>query len=48
MGSRHAAASGLPIVQAEWAGGRAAHDVGGLELGPINRHEYDLALWGIR
>lgn len=27
------------------AGGRAAHDVGGLEFGPIDRHEHDLALW---
>jgi hypothetical protein len=27
------------------AGGRAAHDVGGLAFGPIDRHEHDLALW---
>jgi hypothetical protein len=27
------------------AGGRAAHDVGGLDLGPIDRREHDLALW---
>jgi Nitrile hydratase beta subunit len=27
------------------AGGRAAHDVGGLGFGPIDRHEHDLALW---
>jgi len=27
------------------AGGRAAHDVGGLELGAIDRAEHDLALW---
>ena len=27
------------------AGGRASHDVGGLEFGPIDRHEHDLALW---
>ena len=27
------------------AGGRAVHDVGGLELGPIDREEHDLALW---
>jgi hypothetical protein len=27
------------------AGGRASHDIGGLELGPIDRHEHDLALW---
>ena len=27
------------------AGGRAVHDVGGLELGPIDRHEHDPALW---
>ena len=26
-------------------GGRAVHDVGGLDFGPINRHEHDLALW---
>ncbi len=24
---------------------RAVHDVGGLDLGPIDRHEHDLALW---
>ncbi len=27
------------------AGGRAVHDVGGLTMGPIDRHEHDLALW---
>jgi hypothetical protein len=27
------------------AKGRAAHDVGGLDFGPIDRHEHDLALW---
>lgn len=27
------------------AGGRAAHDVGGLQFGPIDRSEHDLALW---
>jgi hypothetical protein len=27
------------------AGGRAVHDVGGLDFGPIDRHEHDLALW---
>jgi hypothetical protein len=27
------------------AGGRSTHDVGGLEFGPIDRHEHDLALW---
>jgi hypothetical protein len=27
------------------AGGRAAHDLGGLNLGPIDRHEHDPALW---
>ena len=27
------------------AGGRAAHDVGGLEFGPIDRSEHDPALW---
>lgn len=27
------------------AGGRVAHDLGGLEFGPIDRHEHDLALW---
>lgn len=29
----------------EGAGGRATHDVGGLDFGPIDRHEHDLALW---
>jgi Nitrile hydratase beta subunit len=27
------------------AGGRAVHDLGGLEFGPIDREEHDLALW---
>jgi nitrile hydratase subunit beta len=27
------------------AGGRAAHDVGGLSFGKIDRSEHDLALW---
>ncbi len=27
------------------AGGRAVHDVGGLEFGTIDRSEHDLALW---
>jgi hypothetical protein len=27
------------------AHGRAVHDVGGLDFGPIDRHEHDLALW---
>jgi len=29
----------------EGAGGRAVHDVGGLDFGPIDRSEHDLALW---
>ena len=29
----------------ENGGGRAVHDVGGLDMGPIDRHEHDLALW---
>src|SRR5437588_12921347 len=32
-------------VTREGAGGRGVHDVGGLEFGPIDRHEHDLALW---
>ena len=27
------------------AEGRAVHDVGGLEFGPVDRSEHDLALW---
>lgn len=27
------------------AGGRAMHDIGGLDFGPIDRHEHDLKLW---
>ena len=27
------------------AQGRATHDVGGLDFGPIDRDEHDLALW---
>ena len=27
------------------AGGRAVHDVGGMDFGPIDRHEHDVALW---
>ena len=29
----------------EGAGGRAVHDIGGLDFGPIDRHEHDPALW---
>jgi hypothetical protein len=29
----------------EGAGGRAVHDVGGLDFGPIDREEHDPALW---
>jgi hypothetical protein len=29
----------------EGADGRTVHDVGGLDFGPIDRHEHDLALW---
>jgi hypothetical protein len=29
----------------EGAEGRTVHDVGGLDFGPIDRHEHDLALW---
>ena len=29
----------------EGTGGRSVHDVGGLDFGPIDRHEHDLALW---
>ena len=25
--------------------GRATHDVGGLDFGPIDRHEHDVAMW---
>jgi nitrile hydratase subunit beta len=32
-------------VPRKGAGGRAAHDVGGLEFGPVDRTEHDLALW---
>jgi Nitrile hydratase beta subunit len=32
-------------VKRKGAGGRAVHDVGGLDLGPIDREEHDLALW---
>src|SRR5512145_1430274 len=32
-------------VRRRGAGGRAVHDVGGLDLGPIDREEHDLALW---
>ena len=29
----------------ESAEGRAVHDIGGLDFGPVDRHEHDLALW---
>jgi hypothetical protein len=29
----------------EGADGRTVHDVGGLDFGPVDRHEHDLALW---
>ena len=32
-------------IERKKAGGRAVHDVGGLEFGPIDREEHDLALW---
>jgi hypothetical protein len=32
-------------VRRKGTGGRAVHDVGGLDLGPIDREEHDLALW---
>jgi hypothetical protein len=32
-------------VEREDAGGRTIQDVGGLDFGPIDRHEHDLALW---
>jgi hypothetical protein len=32
-------------VARQGAKGRAVHDVGGLEFGPIDRSEHDLALW---
>ena len=32
----------------EGAQGRAAHDIGGLDFGPIDRSEHDLALWAKR
>ncbi len=32
-------------LQRAGAHGRAAHDVGGLDFGPIDRDEHDLALW---
>ena len=32
-------------VRRKGAGGRAVHDVGGLDFGPIDREEHDLALW---
>jgi Nitrile hydratase beta subunit len=31
--------------QRQGAGGRAAHDVGGLDFGAIDRNDHDLALW---
>ncbi len=32
-------------VVRENAGGRTIQDIGGLDFGPIDRHEHDLALW---
>ena len=32
-------------ITRENAGGRAVHDVGGLDFGAIDRSEHDLALW---
>src|SRR5262245_13975883 len=32
-------------VTRKGAGGRTIQDIGGLELGAIDRHEHDLALW---
>lgn len=33
------------LMPRKGAGGRAAHDIGGLSFGPIDRAEHDLALW---
>jgi Nitrile hydratase beta subunit len=33
------------VMPRKGAGGRAAHDVGGLSFGKIDRSEHDLALW---
>jgi len=46
--TRQGVASGAPKRQTKprkGAGGRATHDVGGLNLGAIDRSEHDLALW---
>ena len=32
-------------VERKDAGGRTIQDVGGLDFGPVDRHEHDLALW---
>lgn len=32
-------------VEREGAGGRTVQDIGGLDFGPIDRHEHDPALW---
>lgn len=32
-------------VERQDAGGRTIQDIGGLDLGPVDRHEHDLALW---
>lgn len=32
-------------VERQGAGGRTIQDIGGLDLGPIDRHEHDPALW---
>jgi len=32
-------------VTRDGAGGRTVQDIGGLDFGPIDRHEHDLAMW---
>jgi hypothetical protein len=32
-------------VERDGAGGRTIQDIGGLDFGPVDRHEHDLALW---
>ena len=37
--------TGRKTLTRDGAGGRAVHDIGGLDFGPVDRAEHDLALW---
>lgn len=45
QGGQHMSQPKRKTMVRKGADGRASHDVGGLDFGPIDREEHDLALW---